>query len=262
MKIALSGKGGVGKTTLAAMLAAEMTRDGQRVIAIDADPDANLAAALGLPPERHPTPLSQMKDLVKERTGRSDPGGYFRLNPKVDDIPDTYATRIGLIHLLALGGVSEGGAGCICPATALVKALLTHLILGRDEQLILDMEAGIEHLGRATAQSMDALIIVVNDDVWSTQTAGRIRKLAGDLHMKRLYAVLNRATDATDPAAVQARLDGIELIGAIPFDPRLAGGIAAAAGPDELHLNEGFTAHAAAAEAILQALRTRLENQP
>jgi len=162
MKVAISGKGGVGKTTLSAMLAGVWALKGRGVIALDADPDANLASALGVAADQEVEPLSEMRDMIAERTNskKDDYGGYFKLNPKVDDIPETYAKHIGTIRLLTLGGIKHGGAGCICPTSALVKALLTHCVIRRDDAVIMDMEAGIEHLGRATAQAMHALIVV------------------------------------------------------------------------------------------------------
>ncbi len=254
MKIAVSGKGGVGKTTLSAMLTAALSKAHQTVIALDADPDANLAAALGLPPQQHPTFLSDMTDLIKERTGAADAyGGYFTLNPKVDDIPDDFACRIGNIRLLALGGVVHGGDGCICPATALVKALLTHLIIGRQDALVMDMDAGIEHLGRGTTQSMDALIVVVDEGPWSQQTAQRVRGLADDLGIRNLVAVANRVTESTDLDAIRGALAGVPLIGSIPFDNKMMGGIAKRA--DE----EGFEPSSAFAE-VLPAVEQILRN--
>ena len=260
MKIAVSGKGGVGKTTLSAMMAAALSLKGRAVVALDADPDANLAAALGVPPDRQPVPLAEMKQLIAERTGakQGSYGGYFKLNPKVDDIPDTYAAHVGTIRLLALGGVSQGGGGCICPASALVKALLTHLILARDESVIMDMEAGIEHLGRATAASMDALLLVVNEGPWSIETALRTRKLAADLGMSRLLAVVNRMSEKGDLDPVRRQLDGIRLIGSIPYDPLLAGGVAKTAG-DQLEPTEGLRAHLDDIERILAALEETAE---
>ena len=259
MNIAISGKGGVGKTTLSAMLAAALGLEGRRVIALDADPDANLAAALGVPADQQPIPLSEMRDLIAERTGSKDNyGGYFKLNPKVDDIPDTYATRIGSMRLLALGGVKKGGGGCICPASALVKALLTHLVLGRDDDIVMDMEAGIEHLGRATAQAMDALIIVVNQSPWSIQTALRIRKLTGDLGMKNLFAVANGVTDPPGADRIQDELDGIPLVGHIPYDPRVQGAMVDLTDDGRLQPAEGLAANLPAAEGILSRLRSAL----
>ena len=268
MKIAISGKGGVGKTTLSAMLSGVLALEDRRVIAIDADPDANLASALGVPDETQVVPLAEMHDMIAERTGAADePGGYFQLNPKVDDIPDEYALKIGNIRMLALGGVAQGGGGCICPATAIVKALLVHLIIARDDVLIMDMEAGLEHLGRATAQSMDALIVVVNPDRWSVQTAVRVRDLAGDLGMKNVFAVANRlgttGQDAgTDLQAqleqIQTTLGDVPLIGSLPSDPRLGGG-ALKIGPDgAIEPTEALAAHTQAIESIIAEVRSRV----
>jgi len=258
MKIAISGKGGVGKTTLAALLAGTLESKGRGVIALDADPDANLAAALGIPADEPITPLSEMRDLIAERTLSKDAyGGYFKLNPRVDDIPEKYARRIGHIRLLVLGGVAKGGAGCICPATALLKALLVHLVLGRDEAVIMDMEAGIEHLGRATAQSMDAMILVVDEGPWSIQTAHRAAKLAGDIGLKRLFAVANRVTESTDLDGIARSLGSIPLIGQLPYDKRLAAGVLQIANGG-VQAAEGLTRCLRAAEEILSQLESRV----
>ena len=255
MKVAVTGKGGVGKTTLSAMLAAAIGLAERDVIALDADPDANLASALGLPLDRQPTPLAEMKDLIAERTGSAEAyGGYFKLNPKVDDIPDRFAGRVGPVRVLTLGGVKRGGGGCICPASAIVKALLTHLILGRDDAVIMDMEAGIEHLGRATDQSMDSMIVVVNDSDWSVQTALRIRSLLADLGLKQLYAVANRVRDPARIEDVRAQLDGIPLIGWLPYDERLAGPVVRSEDAEQIEPAEGLLAHREAVEGIIAQL--------
>ena len=232
MKLAISGKGGVGKTTLSAMLAGTLALTDRKVVVVDADPDANLASALGVHPDEPVTPLADMHDLIRRRTGAGEGyGTYFKLNPRVDDIPEAYARRIGNIRLLVLGGIRAGGDGCLCPATALLKALLVHLILGRDDALIMDMEAGIEHLGRATAQSMDALIVVVDPSPWSHQTADLVRKLAADIGVRNVFAVANRTDDPARLEEIQRRLGEVPLIGHLPFDERLVEGIVAA-GPD------------------------------
>jgi len=258
VKIAISGKGGVGKTTLAALLTGAIGLQKRRVIAIDADPDANLGGALGLPPDKVITPLAEMRDLIQQRTGaKNGYGGFFKLNPKVDDIPEQFSRRIGSIRLLVLGGVRRGGDGCICPATVLLKALLIHLILGLDEALIMDMEAGIEHLGRATAQSMDALIIVINDSPWSLQTAGRVRKLSGDIGLKNVFAVANRINDQADVERIQEQLGDVPLIGHLPEDDRLAGSVVTASG-DEIQAGPGLAANMPAVEGILSELKQRM----
>jgi CO dehydrogenase maturation factor len=258
MKLAISGKGGVGKTTLSAMLAGTLALKGQGVVAIDADPDANLASALGVPADEPITPLAEMSELIKERTGsKSDYGGFFKLNPRVDDIPDTFSRRIGGIRLLVLGGIRRGGEGCLCPATALLKALLIHLVLGQNQDLVMDMEAGIEHLGRATAKSMDALIVVVDGGAWSTQTAHRVRKLAGDLGMKRVFAVANRMDQTCDLKRTAEQLGDIPLIGHLPTDPRLAEGVLRVTPDGRLEPREALAGNMQALEGILAEVKSR-----
>ena len=185
MKIAVSGKGGVGKTTFASLLIRAFNEQGKHVLAIDADPDANLAAALGIADADKITPISEMKELVAERT-ETQPGtigGYFKLNPKVDDLPEALSARLENIKLMRLGGVKKGGAGCICPESTLLRALITHVVLARDEVVVMDMEAGIEHLGRATAQAVDKLIVVVEPGRRSIDTARNIQRLASEIHL-------------------------------------------------------------------------------
>ena len=150
MKIAISGKGGVGKTTLAALLINYYASHGKKVLAVDADPDANLALALGVTDPENLVPLSQMKEMIAERT-ESQPGstgGFFKFNPKVDDIPEKYARQIDGIKLIIMGGVKKGGSGCVCPESVLLRTLVTHMVLLRDEVVVMDMEAGVEHLGQ------------------------------------------------------------------------------------------------------------------
>ncbi len=258
MKIAVSGKGGVGKTTLSAMIAATLSLQGRNVVAIDADPDANLAAALGLPPEKQPVCLADMRELIAERTGAKDAyGGYFKLNPKVDDLPDQYAVRIGSIRLLSVGGVTRGGAGCICPATALIKALLTHLVLGSEDAVIMDMEAGIEHLGRATTQSMDALLVVIDEGLWSVQTALRVRALAKDIGLQDVAAVVNRASAATDLEPLRSALEGIPIVATVPYDARLRGPLVTVNDHQVLQPTEVLTELLPRIEGLLDVVRSR-----
>jgi len=260
VKLAISGKGGVGKTTLSAMLAAGLAMRGRHVIAIDADPDANLAAALGVPDDEAVTPLSRMQQLIEERTGaRKGYGAFFKLNPRVDDIPETFARRVGPIRLLVLGGVSAGGDGCICPATAVLKALLVHLILGRDDALVMDMEAGIEHLGRATGQSMDAMLVVVNPEPWSVQTARRVHDLAADIGLKRVFAVANRVRGPEQLPEVRRQLGPVPLLGHVPQDDRFAGGLLDIDPEGGIAPREALRAHLPAVEDILGQLRQRTQ---
>jgi CO dehydrogenase maturation factor len=259
MKLAISGKGGVGKTTFSAMLAAMLASAGDRVIAVDADPDANLAAALGVDPAERITPLAEMKALINERTGSAGGyGGYFKLNPKVDDIPEAYSRNIGDIRLLVLGGAARGGGGCICPETTLLKALLVHLVLGRNEHLVMDMEAGLEHLGRATAGSMDALITVIDPGPWSVQTALRVRTLAGDIGLTKVFAVANRIGGQSDLEAIRARLGDLPLLGYLPEDVRLRQGVLTIAPDGRVAHRPALADSIPAVEKIIAALRLAL----
>jgi CO dehydrogenase maturation factor len=219
MKIAISGKGGVGKTTLAALLAHYWANQGREVIAVDADPVATLASALGIPADQVPTPISEMQELIEERTeSKKGYGTYFKLNPHVEDIPDTYCARLGRIRLLVLGGVTTGGSGCICPESALLKALVTHLLLGRRDIVILDMEAGIEHLGRATAEAVSLMIVVVDPGQRSQSTAQTIRRLCDDVGIPHVVAVVNKFPAGMPLSAIEKSLDGIPILGVIPYD--------------------------------------------
>ncbi len=226
MKLALSGKGGVGKTLLAALLCRVFAESGYSVIAVDADPDANLAATLGFPYPERIIPVSEMGDLIEERTGarQGEPAPYFKLNPKVDDIPEKYAVKLDGIRLMRMGGMKGGGTGCYCPENALLKALVAHLLLDRNEVVILDMEAGIEHLGRGTAASIDMLIVVVEPGRRSVETAYSIKRLAEDLGLPRVAIVGNKVRSQSDEVFLRANLPGFRFIGFVPFDQAIVDG--------------------------------------
>ena len=223
MKLAVSGKGGVGKTTFAALLIRTLNAQGKHVLAIDADPDANLAAALGIPDAEKIIPIAEMKELVFERT-EAKPGsigGFFKLNPKVDDLPDALSAKLDNIKLMRLGGVQKGGSGCICPESTLLRALITHIVLARDEMVVMDMEAGIEHLGRATASAVDKLIVVVEPGRRSIDTAAHINKLASEIGLKNIVVVGNKIRGKKDEEFLQKHLNHFEFLGFIPYDEAL-----------------------------------------
>lgn len=220
MKVAVTGKGGVGKTTISAGLATLCARAGHRVIAVDADPDANLAATLGFPDPDSITPISEMEELIAERTGAppGSSGQVFTLNPQVDDIPERFCPEHEGVRLLAMGGGSRsGGSGCLCPETAFLRALLSHLIFGSKDVVILDMEAGIEHLTRGTSRAVDAMVVVVEPGARSLETASRIRELAADLGVRRVWAVGNKVRGDADREFIRRSLGDMELVAAIPY---------------------------------------------
>jgi CO dehydrogenase maturation factor len=223
-KIAVSGKGGVGKTTLSALLAHIYAERGRSVIAIDADPAGGLAEALGIPRGLAATitPVSEMEELIYERTGAKPGsyGGFFSLSPRVDDIPDRFSISHGAVKFLQLGTIEAGGSGCICPESALLKALVTHLILYRDELMVLDMEAGVEHLGRATAQAVDAFLVVVEPGRRSLTTAARVRDLASDLGIGAVYAVGNKVRSEADWEFIQTH-SPVATLGYLSANPEL-----------------------------------------
>ncbi len=216
MKIAIAGKGGVGKTTLAGLLARSFAHDGHKVLAIDADPDANLASALGIPAQRYAglQPFSQMKTLAKERTGHDSAyGGLFILNPKVDDLPEAFSVEHAGVRLLLMGTVEHGGTGCVCPEHTLLRSLMKHLLLERRDLVIMDMEAGIEHLGRSTAEGVDVLIVVVEPGQRSVQTTRQIEKLAADIGIRQVAYVGSKMKSAADLDFLRAALPEQKILG-------------------------------------------------
>ena len=225
MKIAIAGKGGVGKTTLAGVMARYLAEEGYKVLTIDADPDANLASALGFPAEilKGVIPLAEMTPLVEERTGskKGTFGGVFKLNPKVDDIPDTYSVTHHGVKLLILGNIPQAEGGCFCPENVLLKGLLHHILVKRDEVVIIDMEAGLEHLTRGSTKHVDAFIIVVEPGQRSISTARQIWRLARDLGVQKVYGVGNKVASPEDRALIEEGLNGIPFLGHLSFNEKV-----------------------------------------
>ncbi len=222
MKIAITGKGGVGKTTISALLSHIYASEGKKVIAVDADPDANLPQALGIShvETEKIKPIAEMAELIEERTGAKPgtSGGIFKINPRVDDIPDDYGYKINGITILVMGKSKTAASGCYCPENTLLRRLLKHLIVERDEVVIVDMEAGIEHLTRGTTESVDAFIVVVEPGQRSLQTAGAVKRLAGELGVKKVFVIANKVRKDEDVKFIKNSLKDIVFLGSMSFN--------------------------------------------
>ena len=221
IKIAIGGKGGVGKTTVCAVWARIFAEDGFDVLAVDADPNTNLCAAFGIPSEQSPEPLVKMKQLIAERTGagKDTVGAYFRLNPKVSDLPEKYWLKVDGLKLLVLGGITQAGTGCACPEGAFLKALLTNTILQRQEVVLVDLAAGPEFMGRASVQGIDALVVVVEPGSRSIETAINIARMAKELGIKQVAAIINKVTDAGQVETVKSQLADMPILANIRYYP-------------------------------------------
>ncbi len=222
MKIAVTGKGGVGKTTLSAILARLYAQQGKGVLTADVDPDANLGAALGFTQDEIDsiTPISRMTDLIAERTGATKEtfGKFFRINPRVDDIPDRFSLEKHGVKLLVMGTVDNAGSGCVCPENVMIKRILSHLVLRRDEVVIMDMEAGLEHLARGTTDFVDRFIVVIEPGERSIQTYRKVKSLAQELGVNRVSVVANKIRSEADREFVSQRIPESELLGFISYN--------------------------------------------
>jgi CO dehydrogenase maturation factor len=219
IKLAVTGKGGVGKTTVSSLLCKAFVDSGYSVLAVDADPDANLATAIGFSEDIDIPPLTEMKELIEERTGAKPGtiGSFFKLNPKVDDLPEKLWKEKNGIKLLRMGTVKKGGGGCICPESAMLKTMVQNLLLFRKEAVIMDMEAGIEHLGRATAQAVNPLIVVVEPGKRSMETARQIKSLAEDIKLQNIAIIANKVRSQHCIDFLKKEAGDIPILGFLPF---------------------------------------------
>ena len=220
MKIAVTGKGGVGKTTIAATLARLYAEEGRPVLAADVDPDANLGLALGFPEDLLDSivPISKMRKLVAERTEASADNRFYKINPKVDDIPDTYSKSFNGVKLLVLGTVETAGSGCVCPEHVMLRRIINNLVLRREDVVILDMEAGLEHLGRGTTEGMDMFIVVIEPGARSVQTYRNVKRLAEELGVHQVHVVANKVRNEADEAFIRERIPAEDLLGMVHYN--------------------------------------------
>ena len=220
MKVAVTGKGGVGKTTLSSTLARLYADEGRTVLAADVDPDANLGLALGLTEEEVNAivPVSKMKELAMERTAANESRTFYKLNPYVADLPDKLAKEINGVKLLVMGTVDTGGAGCVCPEHVMLKALLSSMVFRKDDVVVMDMEAGLEHLGRGTASMVDQFIVVIEPGARSVQTYEKVKQLAADLGIHEVNVVANKIRDEGDREFIRQRIPEENLLGFISYN--------------------------------------------
>lgn len=254
MKIAVTGKGGVGKTTFAATLARLYAEEGKNVLAADVDPDANLGLALGFPEDVLDSivPITKMRELIKDRTKADETNRFYLLNPKVDDIPDTYAKRYNGVKLLTLGTVETGGSGCVCPEHVMLKRIINHMVLRSDDVVILDMEAGLEHLGRGTTSGMDQFIVVIEPGARSVQTYKNVKRLASDLGVKQVRVVANKVRNEDDEEYIKAKIPAEDLLGFIHYNTEVIDADRQGLSPYDV---------SAIAKAEIQKIKDRIDNE-
>ncbi len=221
LKIAVSGKGGAGKSTVSAQLVRCFTLDNRPVFAVDADPDANLGLVLGLDPDKieNLRPLVELEDVISAKNAGG--GTLVDLNPDVDDVLENYTLQVGPLKFLKMGAIKQGGSACYCKENSFLNALLTAMLLDREEGVVLDMSAGIEHLTRGTARGVEVMLVVVEPTRAGVSTAKAVDRLAADLEIKQVYFVGNKIRSEEDRAYLESQLPPERFTGMIPFSEQV-----------------------------------------
>ena len=222
MKIAISGKGGVGKTTIMALLAHHLKKSFSQVLIIDADPSPHMAETLGLDHPERITAIADMKELLRERSGQTEGSPFYNINPDIDDLPERFMQEKDGIKLMVLGAIQSGNKGCACAENTVLKRLLTKLLLKGNQAVLLDMEAGVEHLGRGTIAGVDHLLVVVTPSQSSVRTALKIHKLAQDVRIPKVSFVGNAVGTAEDQAFIESLL-AHPVVASFPDAPEIRG---------------------------------------
>ena len=215
MKIAISGKGGVGKTTIMALIAREFKNQGKDVLVIDADPSPHMAETLGIRNAEDITPIADMTKILVERSGKTPGSPFYQLNPEVNDLLKDYMIEQDGYKLMVLGAIQTAEGGCACPENHVLRKMLKKMLLTADDVVLLDMEAGIEHLGRGTIVGVDHLLIVVIPSKSSIRTALKIKKLADDVQIPHVWFVGNLVQDEEDKLFLQEGL-GVNPVACFP----------------------------------------------
>lgn len=213
IRIVVTGKGGVGKTTISAALARLLAREGRRTLAVDADAQLNLAAALGMPRDVAETlvPLSHHHDWIEEKTGARPGDGFgqlMRLNPDVDDVVDRFGQRApDAVRFLAMGTISGAGGGCLCPENILLAQTVRAIGLREGEAIVMDTQAGVEHFGRALARGFGHAVVVTDPTYSGIGVALSAARLARDLGIPSVHLAINRVRDPDDERRVRAEIE-------------------------------------------------------